>query len=39
VLRLDKPVVRVRYDLAELQPERLRDAIAAALPLPIGARE
>jgi predicted GTPase len=39
VLRLDKPVVRVRYDLAELQPERLRDAIAAALPLPIGAGE
>ncbi|HEX6140724.1 MAG TPA: GTP-binding protein [Candidatus Limnocylindria bacterium] len=31
VLRLNKPVVRVRYDLAETEPERLRQAIASVL--------
>jgi predicted GTPase len=38
VLKLNKPVVRVRYDLAELQPERLREAIAAVLPARAGLR-
>jgi predicted GTPase len=37
VLRLDKPVVRVRYDLVETEPDRLRAAIASALPAPVAA--